>query len=511
MRQIFTITPTGRMNRRDLPNLIEDNEVLIRENWQVIGNGKEKRNRKVPGASRFSDTNIGASYVSGHRYYTGPQVRKTFAFNNGKLYHISDNGVEDEVGIPFSPTAIGCWEQVRVSSNDLAMFSDGISGIFSHDGNIDNVFVQETTSANPVDMLIHLDRLFYVEENSEDLGFSKTLEPFNLTDSTDAGLITIGPRRGEKIMKIALLRGVIYIFKQNSVWRLTGRTPSEFQVEEVHPFLGVAARRSVINTDNGIIFLGSDHEFYFFGGTIESTIMLTYKVAIGGDLTKNLLPIINKDKMDSVVATFHNKIYRCSFTENAQVTNNLEWCFDTINETDFFTRGFNISCYIKWDRSPDKQELITGRTDLGRLMKMNVGLNVDNEATSPSMRYRLQTKFVGSGEPYNIRFKRAHFTFGVLGASVVKCFYHVDCRNLRSGAGSDNWATRGETRSPSSMITISTQQAISSRVVLEYGKSKGQNISFEFDNDERDRDIELAYISVEAIVRKVKKSEKVGV
>lgn len=511
MKQIIPIKCDGRINRRDLANLIDEGEVLDRTNFMVIGNGKEKRNRKVPGASRFSSQTLGSSYNSAYRYYTKANVRKSFGHNAGKIYHIDDNGIETEVLSAFMPTAKPCWEVMRISSNDILFVSEGIStGLYSHDGNISNTFQKETSvTLNFVGMLAHLDRLFGFEEDSEDLYGSKTLEPTNFTDSTDAFVITIGPKRGSKIMGIALLYGTIYIFKQDSIWRLTGRTPAEFNVEEVHPSLGCAARGSIQNTDRGIIFLGSDFEWHFFGGTIESTVMLTYKLAVGGDSTKNLVPLINKLKTDSICSTFHDKIYRCSFVGAFGNTNEWEYCFNTINETDFLTYGFNISSYLKWDRQPDQNELFTGRTDLGRLMKMNVGLNVDNGATNPSMYFKLQTKFVGSGDPRNFRAKRAFFNCGVLGAEPIRAYYYLDCRIAQSDAGNDVWITRGETKAVGDS-KIASQTAITSRVNLKYAKSKGQSISFAIDHVGRDVDFELASINLEAIVKPTKFSEKVA-
>lgn len=512
MRQVITIKPTGRINRRDLPNLIGDDEVLERVNFEVIGNGDDKRNRKVAGASRFSDTNTGTFYNSGIRYYAKKNVRKTFAHNLGKLYHISDNGTESEVLSAFVSSAIPCWENMRISDVDVLYVSEGgTTGMYSHDGNIANTFTKETAvSVNLVGMISHLDRMFGFEEDSEDLLFSKNLTPTNFTDSTDAGIITIGPKRGSKIMALSLMFGTLYIFKQDSIWRLIGRTPSEFQVEEVHPYLGVSGRYSVVNTDNGVIFCGSDFEFYFFGGTIQSTVMLSYKLAFSGDATKNLLPLINRSNPDNMRAVYHNKIYRCAYTGNGETTNAWEYCFNTINETDFLTYGFNISCYIPWIRHPDLNELLTGRIDLGRLMKMNIDLNVDNDATSPSMAFRLKTKFVGSDEPRNIRFKRVYFNCGVLGASQIKCFYLIDCRSARSDAADDSWVSLGETKTLSSVLTISSQTVVSSRKNLDYGKSKGQNISFQIDEDMANVDFELASISVEFITKSMKKSEKVA-
>jgi len=515
LRKILPLRFDGRMNRRDLPTKLRSGEVINRENFEVIGIGESKRNRKVSGASRFSDTDTGTFYSWGTRYYTrsgGSDVRKTFAFNNGKIYHISDNGAETELIGIFSQTARPCSEVMRVSANDVLFFSEGINtGLYSHDGNVANNFSHETSvSLNFVDMVSHLDRLFGIEENSEDVNFSKNLEPTNFTDSTDAGLFTVGAKRSSKNQKLVILNETLFILKQDSIWRLSGRSTSDFELREVVSHIGCAARGSVQQTDNGIIFLGSDYEFYFFGGTADSLKLLSYNIAIGGDLTRNLPPIINQNMMENIVSEYHDKVYRCSFTETNHVTNNMEYCFSTANETDWFTRDFNISCYIRWDRHPDKHELFTGRTDVGYLMKMNQGLNNDNDASSPNMNFVLQTQFLGSTEPENIRFKRAHITFGVLGAEPIKIFYALDARLQRSNFKDSEWITRGET-SGTSPFQVSAQRVVTSRVNLKYGGGKGQNIGFLIDHQGRDIDFEMHSIDLEVVGPKgMKISQKVA-
>ena len=472
-----------------------------------------RRNRKLAGANRFSDTDTGDYYISGIRYYTGSNTRKTFAFNNGYIYHIDDNGVEAQVDIPFSPVAVPCWEMMKVSGNNLLFFSEGVNtGMYSYDGNIGNNFNKESTvTLNLVDMVSWLDRMWGFEENSETLHGSANLEPTDFDDASDSIEIVIGAKRGAKLMKAVIIQGSLYLFKQDSIWVVLGRSPNEFEVREVVGNLGTCARRSVVKTDNGVIFLGSDFEFYFFGGTLDSLKMLSYKMAVAGDMTKNLLPVINRDSAHLSVAAFHNKIYRCSIIGNGATMNNLEYCFSTINECDWLTQDFNISCYIVWDRTPDKGELLVGRRDIGLLMLMNQGYNVDNGASSPTMPFKLQTKFVGT-DVRNVRFKRAFLNFGILdGAEPIRAYYYVDCRTARSGSGNDEWATRGEF-----VVGIgnsSSQRAIQSRVNLDYGKSRGHNISFEIDESKRDTDLELASITVEAVVRpySVKRSEKVNV
>ena len=71
--------------------------------------------------------------------------------------------------------------------------------MYSHDGNLSNNFRIETAvTRNFVWMVSFLDRMFAFEEDSEDLYFSANLVPTDFTNSTDAGLITIGAKGGAR-------------------------------------------------------------------------------------------------------------------------------------------------------------------------------------------------------------------------------------------------------------------------------------------------------------------------
>lgn len=512
----LTIKPVGIMNRRDKANEGDFKQVLWRQNFRVIGIGEAMKNVKLPGSDRYTTSAISESpVVWGHRYYTSGNFARTFAFAGGVLSYIDNYGTKTEIINTFLPTAYPCSEIFKVSGNDLLLFSAGDgTGMYSYDGNLTPTFQkQNQVTLNFAGFLSHLDRIFGFEEGSDNLYFSVNLDPFDYTNSTDAGVITIGAGRGSKIMGLALLNETLYIFKQDSIWILEGRTPSEFSVRQVVTDLGVAARRSIKKgkLTNSIFFLGSNFEFYNFDGT--NLKLLSYNICIGGDYTKNLPSIINLDRMDQVVADFHDNLYRCSFVETEQTVAKMEWCFDTTNQTDFFTRGNNVACYIKYDRYPDKNELLTGRSDNGYLMYQHRGLNWDNQAASvetPTMPLLLRTKFVGEKKPVNMRFKYAWVDAEVMGAEPIPINYFIDSRIAGSDARTDQWQMRGEYKSPTNFININSQSDVTDRQVLKHSGSKGVSIQFEINIDKYNLDFGFSNIHVLAIEKNAKRNVKVA-
>lgn len=488
--------------------------VLTRRNFHVIGSEEAERFiRKVPGADRYNATVVGNLPVNTiFRYYATNNQRKNFFFSGGSLYFIDEAGnFTQNLGV-FNQGAYPTFIEMQVASGHIAYFMEGIdTGMYSHDGNNSNAWQKETdVTLNFVDAVSWLDRLWGVEENSEDLFFSVNLIPTNFTDSTDAGVITIGARRGSKIQRIMVGNDDnLYIFKNDSTWVIEGKTPSEFQVREINPSMGLAARRSLQKVNNGMIGLMSDYEVYSFDG--QNFKLLTYNVSLSGDHTKNLIPIMNLDRMDEIASIYHNFVYRMSFTESGKVFNNLEYCFDTINETEFFTQDFNIASYLVYDRPPDKKELIFGRSDTGRLMKMFHGLNVDNQATLPTMSFETKTMFMGLDEPRNFRARKVWLNSGVLGARTIPVRTYLDARQSITDYTSEEMTTYGEYKNPITAIRIATQDAITSRQIPRHGNSKGQNIAFEIKDNAPNIDFEFSSISVEIIQKAHKRGFRVGI
>lgn len=510
-REIIRIAPTGNIDRRHLVTLGKSNGVLVRENMHVIGVKEDERTlRKFPGSDRYNATSLGAQPVNSlFRYYSSGDVRKNFAFSGGYLYFISEAGVATQVLGVFSPIAYPTFVQMKVSGNNIAYFMEGIStGMYSHDGNIGNAWTRETAvTLDFVDAVGFLDRMVGFEEDSEDLHISANLQPTNFTDSTDAVLITVGAKRGSKLQRIIVGDDDnLYIFKTDSVWVLEGRTPSEFTVRELNPSLGLAARRSLQKVNRGLIGLMSDYEIYSIVGAEYK--LLTYNVALSGDLTSNVQPILNMTKMDSICSTYHNFMYRMSFTEYGRTINELEYCFDTVNETESFTRGNNVGSYLVYDRIPDQKELVTGRSDIGRLMFQYRGLNWDNQATGATMQVHLKTKYNGLGQPRNFRIRKVWLNSGVQSAQDIPIRTYMDARTLRTDSTYENMATFGEANA---ILGMSSQDAVTSRQIPRHNNAKGQNCSFEIFVNRPDLDFEMASFEAEIIGKNQKRNVRLGV
>ena len=520
MLPVVEIETTGNVNRRDSRDKLKKGDVVWRENFLVYGIGDSKTNKKHPGSDRYNGTAVTGTFTSGYRYYSGA-LAKTYAFCDGDKYlkFLDDNGnISDILLQPSNPNDVAypVWEEMRVSLNNLLLFADGFNGIYTYDGNIGNTFTKTAATLNPVDMLSFLDRLFVIEEYSDVLSYGANVtnggSPTDFT-GTDAGEITVGPKRGSKLMRAIYFMGTLFLFKDDSIWVLEGNTPETFQLRQVVSNIGLAARRGIAVGRNAIYFLGSDFEVYQFQGTQASLKLLTYNIALSGNRSKDLVEIINKYRMSQVSATYHDYLFRLSFVETGETVAKMEYIFNTTNETDGFTRGNNVSCYFQYDKLPDRGQLVTGRSDAGYLMHQYRGLNWDNQADTPTMPYKLTTAAIRPSKSSleNVRFKRAWADFQILGAEALDVDYYLDTRIAKSDRKTIQLATQGETKGMTNFLRTNAQTNIFSRAILHWENAKGQSIYFEIDKDRNNVDLSIGSFYTEVIQKNRKRSERVGV
>ena len=107
----------------------------------------------------------------------------------------------------------------------------------------------------------HNGQVFAAGDNSQ-LYFSNALAPFSLTDNVLVG----GEAEAGKITGLVSWKGSLIVFKQNSIWTVTGSTTADFAFRRVVADIGCYAPHSIVVTENSIYFLGEDG-FYIYDGT----------------------------------------------------------------------------------------------------------------------------------------------------------------------------------------------------------------------------------------------------
>lgn len=505
--QTVNESPTEGLNRVFPPHLIRPGQVSDSLNLVPMFG----RIKKVGGTTRYNTESANSSPTTWvHRYYSrradGSETKKVFSYAGDSIYVGNDvAGTLTSVESGFNTGTFPSSEVMQVSGNSiLFFFNEGLDVPYTYDGNDGNVWNKSSITQKFVDGVSHLDRLWAFTKSSSTLYFSKTLFPENFDDSTDAGIITIGEEKSEIIEGLIVYGEFLYIFKTKSIWRLQGSTPSTFEVKKVHPFLGLKARRSLINVQSALMFLGNDDELYSFNGTQPGTKNVTV------DLDFSVM--MNRNKSDKVCGVFHDNMARFSYerAEQGPNYNDDEIIFNSLEANDQGlpkwgqTRGSRISCYSVWNDQGDDNELVTGRSDEGIIMYHNRTKNYDDTA----MLIRMKTRDIMFAPNRNALIEEYHLI------AEPKGNYSVDFKtylNGRIGTNSnDPFNLKGETVGLG-FISISNQVRMNERIVPDVNYRRGNSVAVQIQDDTLNQDFELYSITIGVRSRERIISQDVGV
>ena len=110
-------------------------------------------------------------------------------------------------------------------------------------------------------LAVHSGVMFLAGDDA-DLYFTLPEKPWSVSNFTPVG----GEGEFGKITGLVSFKGLLFIFKEDSIWSCSGLTAETFSFSVVLDGVGCHAGHSIVQTDNLIYFLGEDG-FYAFDGT----------------------------------------------------------------------------------------------------------------------------------------------------------------------------------------------------------------------------------------------------
>ena len=265
---------------------------------------RDKKIKKVGGTEAYNSSALPAKPTWLHRTYHKRAdetfTKMLFTFSNGKIYYGTDvNGTFTETKTGFNVNAIPMHATMQVSENSIMYIFTGEDEVVKYDGNgsykIDNTTLNADLGRTIESACVHLDRMWYVSKDSSFLAYSTNLKPEDLT--TDAGDIIVGQETDSIIRRFIIGAGEQgYVFKNNSIWGLYGRTPSTFEFRKITDKYGLACKRGIYSVGGGFVFLNEyDKELYFFAGTESSITPLTEETI----RLRNILDVVQIDNIDN--------------------------------------------------------------------------------------------------------------------------------------------------------------------------------------------------------------------
>jgi len=425
-------------------------------------------------------------------------VKRRHVYYDGGIYY------GDDLTGQFRPTNIMTLSKkmipmffvIQVAGNSVVYLMTGKDRVIKYDGNgsykwdecsgdLSNIFEYESG-------LIHLDRAWYVVRQSSQIDYSESLDPETIADT-----VTIGNDKDSYNVRIVEGAGETqYVFKNNSIYQLYGRTPSQFQYRKVTDKYGLASMRGLCAVGSGFIFLNTfDKELYFFGGTEASIRPMTED-----DIRLREIMDTSPDAVNNVDMVVHRGFFRFAFQDMDSTfdNNNCELVYN-INDPSAgglpkwsLIKGSNVWSYSVWDNYSDNQELVTGRSDVGKIMYHNRGKNWEDQKIETIVR----TAEVVASEEDVVRFSD-FIIKGKPGSPTIPVLFRYYLNGMYSDRGEESQNIEGVTRTLGT-IKISMQSLFNDSIPALTEYSRGNSISFEFYQNELDTEMELYSIAFTA-------------
>jgi hypothetical protein len=213
------------------------------------------------------------------------------------------------------------------------------------------------------------------------------------------------------------------------------------------------------------------------------------------------------DMIDKAVATYHDNYYKLSVVKNGEVSNNLEFWWDAIEDKIDFIYGRKVSYYCHADSTKEEPYSMIARDDAGYICYENQQHSFDGTAIT----VKLKTKDVKPMKGRNVRFCAFRPDIEPGWDVDFTLRYNLDGR-ISNPTGSnpvEGVDGQGEYESLG-YIWISNQTQFEQRVLPKVNYSKGQSINFEITDSVKDRVLGIIGMGVDFIPKEQKVFKLVG-
>lgn len=500
MAKISFSSGWNRVNPRSTLVAGEDGNVecSLLENF-ICGNNRIK---KIGGTQAYNSTSLGSDngipWVerSYHVRGDGSVVSRTFAFYDGAIYHGDDvAGILTKDTEGFRKNAIPLSESFQVAGNSILYFYTGEDVPKKYDGN--GSFVWEVTglSADIEGGISHLQRMWYWHKRSSLLSYSVNLKPEEMDDE-----ILVGDNTRDSFIIACARTGNerFFVFKNDSIWELQGRTSSSFRFVRVTDKYGLTNKRAFYNVLGAIIFQNSDdNELYLFNGTESSIKPITEDTVRLREVQDQTIDSISNSCM-----TVHKGYFRFAFQHKEDTDIDANGCELVYPLGDprpdglpkwSLIRGSRVMSYARFTRYNDNNDLITGRSDVGKLMYHDRGHDFDGLPIYT----KIQTADIIASEDKAARFGDFVVKGKPCSHTLPITFKYMVNGRFFDHADTHYFVPKGETRNVGTIIL--NQSDLYNQVITPLTKfSRGNTISFAFEDNHLGTDIELYSIAFNA-------------
>lgn len=188
---------------------------------------------------------------------------------------------------------------------------------------------------------LHAERLWAtgVKAAPNSVYYSDDLNPENWVIAEDgSGVIDVPTWDGGVCLGISNIFDDVVIFKTNTIHRILGTYPAEYEVKQVYSTVGAIAERTIVSGSNKAFFLSKDG-LYYYGGISAYNLL--------GDKAQDI--VINPSYAKNAVSIIYKQKLYCAFPEGTSTTNNAVFVYDLLNNTLMIWRGVSVTDFMEYE------------------------------------------------------------------------------------------------------------------------------------------------------------------
>ena len=240
----------------------------------------------------------------------------------------------------------GDWDyfNYQIAATDVVIMGNGSDNVKKWDG---TTFADlGGTPPKMKSVTLHAERIWGtgVKSTPNSVYYSDTIGdghtgPENWTIAEDrAGAINVPTWDGGVCLGISNIFDDVVIFKTNTIHRILGTYPSEYEVKQVYSTVGAIAEKTIVSGSDKAFFLSKDG-LYYYGGVSAYPLL--------GDKAKEV--VINPAYAKNAVSIIYKNVLYCAFPEGTSITNNAMFVYDLLNNTLMIWRGIAVTDFVEYE------------------------------------------------------------------------------------------------------------------------------------------------------------------
>lgn len=235
----------------------------------------------------------------------------------------------------------GDWDflNYQIAMTDVVIMGNGSDVMKKWDGTTFSALGGTPPVAKSI--ALHAERLWAtgVKAAPNSVYYSDDLNPENWVIAEDgSGVIDVPTWDGGVCLGISNIFDDVVIFKTNTIHRILGTYPAEYEVKQVYSTVGAIAERTIVSGSDKAFFLSKDG-LYYYGGVSAYNLL--------GDKAQDI--VINPSYAKNAVSIIYKQKLYCAFPEGTSTTNNAVFVYDLLNNTLMIWRGISVTDFMEYE------------------------------------------------------------------------------------------------------------------------------------------------------------------